>query len=143
MGAISREPLVRDCPPLQPADLERVEELMARDPIPLTELRRYVGSRAGLGTLPETRVDDATDADEPPCIRASDVEGDSAESEAVRRLRPLLWKVRLFTQPSRLGHHHHAQLPPGGVQGRRACPTSRVAHPWAPPAAARQLHLLT
>lgn len=108
MGAISREPPVRDCPPLQPADLERVEQLLSTDPIPLTELRRYVGSRAGLGMLPEPRVHDATHADEPPCIRVLDGEAelsDSADNEAVRRLRPLMWKVRLFTQPTALAPH--------------------------------------
>jgi hypothetical protein len=101
LGAISREPLIRDCPPLQPADLERVQLLLTADPIPLTELRRYVGSRAGLGTLLEPRVDDATHADQPSCTRALDGEtqlSEGADSEAVRRLRPLMWKVRRSTQ---------------------------------------------
>jgi hypothetical protein len=40
---------------------------------------------------------------------------------------------------------NHAQLPPGGVQGWRACPHAQPGFPTrgAPPAAARRLHLLT
>jgi len=43
------------------------------------------------------------------------------------------------------GARQHAQLPPEGVQGWRACPHAQPGCPTrgTPPAAARQLHLLT
>jgi len=46
---------------------------------------------------------------------------------------------------TRADAHHHARLPPGGVQGWRACPHAQPGCPTrgAPPASARQLHLHT
>ena len=49
------------------------------------------------------------------------------------------------TRVTRADAHHYARLPPGGVQGWRACPHAQpgCSTRGAPPAAARQLHLLT
>ena len=53
-------------------------------------------------------------------------------------------RVRIVLLGLRVGVRVWAWLPPGGVQGWRACPHAQPGRPsrGAPPAAARQLHLL-
>ena len=82
---------MRDVLPLEPADLERVAQLLAMDPINLTELRRYVGGRAGLGTLV---VPDTHGPDDDSVENTAGPASESDDSELVRSIRPLLWKVR-------------------------------------------------